>query len=165
MARRRRRRGPSGAKRASIVDTFTPALEAATRAAPRALLDNMKIVALAGEAKAKENIPVSGVPGKPGGHARALVTHEDRSEGNKVSFAVGSGAPYSAFIELGTARGIEVGTPASPRRHWPAKDERGGGWEMMPWLRPALLAVKGMVRTVLKAAWSEMFRGFKRRPR
>lgn len=165
MARRRRRprRGPQGVKRARVIDTFTPALDAAVRAMPGALHRNMRVVALAGEAKAKENIPVSGVPGKPGGHARALTTHQDRSRGDRVAFAVGSSAPYAEYIEFGTRRGIDVGTPERPKMTWPAKDERGGGWEMMPWLRPALLAVRGMARTALKAAWGMMFRGFKMR--
>ena len=73
--------------------------------------------------------------------------------------AVGTNVQHAIYTEFGTKR-IKVGTPEHPRTSWPAKQAtrgkpsaavqralarraaRGGGDEMMPWLRPAWLAVQ-----------------------
>jgi hypothetical protein len=133
-------------------------LKEAVREAPKAVHDNMEVVAVAAVGEAKQNIP------KDEGRAQGSVTYRDESRGDKVKFIVGSGIddpPYPAYLEFGTRRGLTVGTPEKPRRTWPAKTARGGfPWEIMPWLQPALLKVRGLMKRVLRAAYGKAF-GFK----
>jgi len=92
--------------------------------------------------EAKKRVPVDT------GELRSSIRGRVEKTATGFRGVVGTHVVYGEHLEFGTDR-ISVGTPESPRVHWPAKaatgTKMGSSHEMMPWLRPAWLAVQDAV--------------------
>ena len=99
--------------------------------------------------EAKKRAPV-GVHRR--GHRAGALRQSLASEVRNGMLLVGSDVEYAKYVEFGTRR-IQVGTPQSPRRTWPAKAASGtSSIETMPFLRRSIWALKRRIARTLKKA-------------
>lgn len=88
--------------------------------------------------------------------------------GDTIMGIVGSSIPWAVFVEWGTryiagGRVYALGlgpdvTDAEAIKMWPAKAERGGGDDQMPWLRPSWWAIEPWFMEQLQYVALEAFR-------
>lgn len=156
--------GSKGKKGKRIKDTFSQMLKQIEKQVPNEVREAMEMVARKAEEQAKLNIPVEK------GTARQSITVKEKLRKNVYIYYLGTnvtskdGYPYPVVLEFGS-KWVTVGTPRSPLKSWPAKQERGGGWDIMPWLRPAIRSVQRLMEKSLAKAIGKSAGRFKVRER